>query len=155
MTKVSSHFLRLVNKINSSIGQDPDSKTLIGVLDIYGFETFKTNRCLTGTHFCCTLKHLYHIQLRRSDLNIWCVIHYMIDEMMHVKCQHIFTSRPGKVDPEDPNWDMKWCPEGWNHTRNYPNKSRWKLTRNELDLILTYYLKLPQPILTPIESTWI
>ncbi|CAA3019655.1 myosin-6 isoform X1 [Olea europaea subsp. europaea] len=33
----------LVNKINNSIGQDPDSKFLIGVLDIYGFESFKTN----------------------------------------------------------------------------------------------------------------
>lgn len=42
------HCYRLVNKINSSIGQDPDSKILIGVLDIYGFESFKTNRCLTG-----------------------------------------------------------------------------------------------------------
>lgn len=39
---------RLVNKINSSIGQDPNSKFLIGVLDIYGFESFKTNRCLAG-----------------------------------------------------------------------------------------------------------
>lgn len=38
----------LVNKINSSIGQDPHSKFLIGVLDIYGFESFKTNRCLTA-----------------------------------------------------------------------------------------------------------
>lgn len=37
-----------MNKINNSIGQDPDSKNLIGVLDIYGFESFKTNRCLTG-----------------------------------------------------------------------------------------------------------
>ncbi|WZZ84061.1 hypothetical protein YC2023_104633 [Brassica napus] len=35
----------LVEKINSSIGQDPESKYLIGVLDIYGFESFKTNRC--------------------------------------------------------------------------------------------------------------
>ncbi|KAL6011567.1 Unconventional myosin-XIX [Asimina triloba] len=42
----------LVNTINNSIGQDPDSKMLIGVLDIYGFESFKTNRCLTGTLFC-------------------------------------------------------------------------------------------------------
>jgi len=41
--------LRLVNKINNSIGQDPNSKCLIGVLDIYGFESFKTNRCLIGT----------------------------------------------------------------------------------------------------------
>lgn len=35
---------RLVDKINSSIGQDPNSKSLIGVLDIYGFESFKFNR---------------------------------------------------------------------------------------------------------------
>uniref|UniRef100_A0A0D3FRP1 Myosin motor domain-containing protein n=1 Tax=Oryza barthii TaxID=65489 RepID=A0A0D3FRP1_9ORYZ len=43
----------LVNKINSSIGQDPDSKILIGVLDIYGFESFKTNSvdALTGRSF--------------------------------------------------------------------------------------------------------
>ncbi|KAG2240895.1 hypothetical protein Bca52824_097002, partial [Brassica carinata] len=34
---------RLVDKINNSIGQDPNSKTIIGVLDIYGFESFKTN----------------------------------------------------------------------------------------------------------------
>ncbi|XP_020231511.1 myosin-9 isoform X2 [Cajanus cajan] len=33
----------LVHKINSSIGQDPSSKCLIGVLDIYGFESFQTN----------------------------------------------------------------------------------------------------------------
>jgi hypothetical protein len=45
-------FCRLVDKINSSIGQDPHSKYLIGVLDIYGFESFKTNRCLTGMPFC-------------------------------------------------------------------------------------------------------
>ena len=42
-------YVRIVNKINISIGQDSDSKSLIGVLDIYGFESFKTNRCLTGT----------------------------------------------------------------------------------------------------------
>lgn len=35
---------RLVDKINKSIGQDKDSKSLIGVLDIYGFESFKHNR---------------------------------------------------------------------------------------------------------------
>nr|GLL30727.1 myosin-11-like [Ipomoea trifida] len=33
----------LVDKINNSIGQDPNSKSLIGVLDIYGFESFKSN----------------------------------------------------------------------------------------------------------------
>ena len=35
---------RLVDKINVSIGQDPNSKCLIGILDIYGFESFKANR---------------------------------------------------------------------------------------------------------------
>lgn len=37
---------RLVDKINDSIGQDATSKSLIGVLDIYGFESFKHNRYL-------------------------------------------------------------------------------------------------------------
>lgn len=40
-----------MEKINNSIGQDPNSKSLIGVLDIYGFESFKTNRCLAGMPF--------------------------------------------------------------------------------------------------------
>ncbi|CAN1271199.1 XI-E [Linum perenne] len=42
-TLYSRLFDWLVDKINNSIGQDPDSKCLIGVLDIYGFESFKTN----------------------------------------------------------------------------------------------------------------
>ncbi|KAK2993355.1 hypothetical protein RJ640_007622, partial [Escallonia rubra] len=42
----------LVNKINNSIGQDPSSKFLIGVLDIYGFESFKTN---SFEQFCINL----------------------------------------------------------------------------------------------------
>ncbi|KAK6929671.1 Myosin, N-terminal, SH3-like, partial [Dillenia turbinata] len=42
----------IVNKINNSIGQDPDSKVLIGVLDIYGFESFKTN---SFEQFCINL----------------------------------------------------------------------------------------------------
>ncbi|KAF6168634.1 hypothetical protein GIB67_005246 [Kingdonia uniflora] len=45
-------FGRLVNKINNSIGQDPSSKYLIGVLDIYGFESFKTN---SFEQFCINL----------------------------------------------------------------------------------------------------
>ncbi|XP_028790296.1 myosin-11-like [Neltuma alba] len=42
-TIYSRLFDWLVDKINNSIGQDPNSKCLIGVLDIYGFESFKTN----------------------------------------------------------------------------------------------------------------
>ncbi|XP_017698241.2 myosin-8-like [Phoenix dactylifera] len=48
----SQLFDWLVNKINNSIGQDPDSKNLIGVLDIYGFESFKTN---SFEQFCINL----------------------------------------------------------------------------------------------------
>jgi myosin-5 len=43
-TIYSRLFDWLVNKINISIGQDSHSRRLIGVLDIYGFESFKTNR---------------------------------------------------------------------------------------------------------------
>ncbi|CAN4110466.1 unnamed protein product [Withania somnifera] len=43
-TVYSRLFDWLVDKINSSIGQDPDAKSIIGVLDIYGFESFKINR---------------------------------------------------------------------------------------------------------------
>ncbi|XP_030499748.1 myosin-6 isoform X1 [Cannabis sativa] len=42
----------LVDTINTSIGQDPESKYLIGVLDIYGFESFKTN---SFEQFCINL----------------------------------------------------------------------------------------------------
>ncbi|KAL1329764.1 hypothetical protein HN51_046946 [Arachis hypogaea] len=42
-TLYSRLFDWLVQKINVSIGQDPESKCLIGVLDIYGFESFKNN----------------------------------------------------------------------------------------------------------------
>ncbi|KAJ8559335.1 hypothetical protein K7X08_003393 [Anisodus acutangulus] len=42
-TLYSRLFDWLVDKINNSIGQDSNSKYLIGVLDIYGFESFKSN----------------------------------------------------------------------------------------------------------------
>ncbi|KAJ1409369.1 P-loop containing nucleoside triphosphate hydrolase [Sesbania bispinosa] len=42
-TIYSRLFDWLVDTINNSIGQDPNSKSLIGVLDIYGFESFKSN----------------------------------------------------------------------------------------------------------------
>ncbi|KAK6120042.1 hypothetical protein DH2020_046172 [Rehmannia glutinosa] len=47
-TLYSRLFDWLVDKINFSIGQDSNSKCLIGVLDIYGFESFETNRNLEG-----------------------------------------------------------------------------------------------------------
>ncbi|TYI09392.1 hypothetical protein ES332_A09G069800v1 [Gossypium tomentosum] len=48
----SKLFDWLVQKINISIGQDLESKFLIGVLDIYGFESFKTN---SFEQFCINL----------------------------------------------------------------------------------------------------
>ncbi|XVE81493.1 hypothetical protein DITRI_Ditri15bG0068800 [Diplodiscus trichospermus] len=48
----SKLFDWIVEKINISIGQDPESKFLIGVLDIYGFESFKTN---SFEQFCINL----------------------------------------------------------------------------------------------------
>ncbi|XP_020276346.1 myosin-6-like isoform X2 [Asparagus officinalis] len=51
-TVYSQLFDWLVNKINNSIGQDPNSKQLVGVLDIYGFESFKTN---SFEQFCINL----------------------------------------------------------------------------------------------------
>ncbi|MCE5166106.1 hypothetical protein HAX54_014807, partial [Datura stramonium] len=44
----------LVEKINRSVGQDPDSQIQIGVLDIYGFECFKQNR--EHNRLLCLLK---------------------------------------------------------------------------------------------------
>ncbi|KAE8676000.1 hypothetical protein F3Y22_tig00111640pilonHSYRG00245 [Hibiscus syriacus] len=43
-TVYSRLFDWLVDKINLSVGQDPDSRVQIGVLDIYGFECFRHNR---------------------------------------------------------------------------------------------------------------
>ncbi|CAA6658569.1 unnamed protein product [Spirodela intermedia] len=42
-TVYSRLFNWIVDKINSSIGQDPNAVSIIGVLDIYGFESFKIN----------------------------------------------------------------------------------------------------------------
>lgn len=42
-TLYSRLFDWIVDKINSSIGQDPTARSIIGVLDIYGFESFKIN----------------------------------------------------------------------------------------------------------------
>ncbi|KAF8092561.1 hypothetical protein N665_0411s0021 [Sinapis alba] len=48
----SKLFDWLVTTINNSIGQDSSSKYIIGVLDIYGFESFKTN---SFEQFCINL----------------------------------------------------------------------------------------------------
>ena len=53
---VYSHvFDWIVKMINGSLAADADAASdgaLIGVLDIYGFETFPVNRCVCA-HVCC------------------------------------------------------------------------------------------------------
>ncbi|XP_044486301.1 myosin-6-like [Mangifera indica] len=76
----------LVNKINNSIGQDPNSKILIGVLDIYGFESFKTN---SFEQFCINLtneklqqhfnQHVFKMEqeeYKREEIN-WSYIEFI------------------------------------------------------------------------------
>ncbi|GJM87348.1 hypothetical protein PR202_ga03294 [Eleusine coracana subsp. coracana] len=85
-TVYSRLFDWLVNKINNSIGQDPNSKCLIGVLDIYGFESFKTNRCLIAvlmacylTYFCIAQHHVFKMEQEeytKEEIN-WSYIEFI------------------------------------------------------------------------------
>ncbi|CAO2178511.1 unnamed protein product [Urochloa humidicola] len=76
----------LVNRINASIGQDPDSNKLIGVLDIYGFESFKTNSfeqlCINFTneklqqHFNQNVFKMEQEEYTREQIN-WSYIEFV------------------------------------------------------------------------------
>ncbi|XP_021321169.1 protein OPAQUE1 isoform X5 [Sorghum bicolor] len=56
----------LVDNINKSIGQDMESRSQIGVLDIYGFECFKYNSCAS----ILLMKSFNNILIRWSRRNI-------------------------------------------------------------------------------------
>ncbi|XP_020405112.1 myosin-17 isoform X6 [Zea mays] len=76
----------LVNRINASIGQDPNSNKLIGVLDIYGFESFKTNSfeqlCINFTneklqqHFNQNVFKMEQEEYTREQIN-WSYIEFV------------------------------------------------------------------------------
>ncbi|KAL9660447.1 hypothetical protein QQ045_025262 [Rhodiola kirilowii] len=70
----------LVEKINISIGQDPNSKTLIGVLDIYGFESFKYN---SFEQFC---------------------INFTNEKLQQHFNQHVFKMEQEEYTKEEINW---------------------------------------------------
>uniref|UniRef100_A0A7N0SYH6 Uncharacterized protein n=1 Tax=Kalanchoe fedtschenkoi TaxID=63787 RepID=A0A7N0SYH6_KALFE len=70
----------LVSKINFSIGQDPTAKTLIGVLDIYGFESFKIN---SFEQFCINLTN---------------------EKLQQHFNQHVFKSEQEEYTKEQINW---------------------------------------------------
>lgn len=79
-TLYSRLFDWLVEKINVSIGQDPNSKSLIGVLDIYGFESFK---CNSFEQFC---------------------INFTNEKLQQHFNQHVFKMEQEEYTKEEINW---------------------------------------------------
>ncbi|CAB4291515.1 unnamed protein product [Prunus armeniaca] len=79
-TIYSRLFDWLVDKINVSIGQDPSSKCLIGVLGIYGFESFKTN---SFEQFC---------------------INYTNEKLQQHFNKHVFKSEQEEYTREEIDW---------------------------------------------------
>ncbi|PPS17756.1 hypothetical protein GOBAR_AA02779 [Gossypium barbadense] len=79
-TIYSRLFDWLVDKINISIGQDPNSKQLIGVLDIYGFESFKFN---SFEQFC---------------------INFTNEKLQQHFNQHVFKMEQEEYTKEEINW---------------------------------------------------
>ncbi|KAL0732301.1 hypothetical protein Bca4012_008510 [Brassica carinata] len=91
----------LVEKINSSIGQDPESKYLIGVLDIYGFESFKTNRCFTV--FIITKRVLFLTWTHRCSFEQFC-INLTNEKLQQHFNQHVFKMEQEEYKKEAINW---------------------------------------------------
>ncbi|KAJ8425290.1 hypothetical protein Cgig2_000371 [Carnegiea gigantea] len=79
-TIYSRLFDWLVDKINNSIGQDPTSKSIIGVLDIYGFESFKFN---SFEQFC---------------------INFTNEKLQQHFNQHVFKMEQEEYTKEEINW---------------------------------------------------
>ncbi|XP_071710089.1 myosin-9-like [Rutidosis leptorrhynchoides] len=79
-TLYSRLFDWLVEKINVSIGQDANSKYLIGVLDIYGFESFESN---SFEQFC---------------------INYTNEKLQQHFNQHVFKTEQEEYSKEEIDW---------------------------------------------------
>ncbi|KAK8524791.1 hypothetical protein V6N13_015796 [Hibiscus sabdariffa] len=79
-TIYSRLFDWLVDTINVSIGQDPNSKSIIGVLDIYGFESFK---CNSFEQFC---------------------INFTNEKLQQHFNQHVFKMEQEEYTKEEINW---------------------------------------------------
>ncbi|KAL2471932.1 Myosin family protein with Dil domain [Abeliophyllum distichum] len=79
-TIYSRLFDWIVEKINISIGQDPNSKAIIGVLDICGFESFKHN---SFEQFC---------------------INFTNEKLQQHFNQHVFKMEQEEYEKEQINW---------------------------------------------------
>ncbi|KAK4754045.1 hypothetical protein SAY87_002149 [Trapa incisa] len=79
-TLYSRLFDWIVEKINISIGQDQSSKSIIGVLDIYGFESFKAN---SFEQFC---------------------INFTNEKLQQHFNQHVFKMEQDEYSREQINW---------------------------------------------------
>ncbi|KAG6426969.1 hypothetical protein SASPL_111208 [Salvia splendens] len=88
----------LVDTINISIGQDKNSKYLIGVLDIYGFESFKTNRCLTGMVGGLGCGFVVHISFEQFCINL------TNEKLQQHFNQHVFKMEQEEYTREEINW---------------------------------------------------
>ncbi|KAL9318583.1 hypothetical protein ACSQ67_015100 [Phaseolus vulgaris] len=95
-TIYSRLFDWLVDKINNSIGQDPKSKSLIGVLDIYGFESFKANSLSCSA----VSSNFALISQMRSCSNI------LIRQTLRTNyaLQHVFKMEQEEYTKEQINW---------------------------------------------------
>ncbi|KAL9226907.1 hypothetical protein vseg_002666 [Gypsophila vaccaria] len=79
-TVYSRLFDWLVEKINKSVGQDPNSRVQIGLLDIYGFECFKHN---SFEQFC---------------------INFANEKLQQHFNQHVFKMEQEEYNREEINW---------------------------------------------------
>ncbi|WZZ18783.1 hypothetical protein YC2023_111872 [Brassica napus] len=109
---IYSHlFDWIVNKINTSIGQDPRSKSIIGVLDIYGFESFK---CNSFEQFCINFTN-EKLQQHFNQVSQFCII--LIGQRLHLLIsrlylfwygitllQHVFKMEQEEYTKEEIDW---------------------------------------------------
>ncbi|KAK2970162.1 hypothetical protein RJ640_019630 [Escallonia rubra] len=109
-TIYSRLFDWLVDKINFSIGQDPNSKSLIGVLDIYGFESFKANRLYMLKYFRInTLVTRFLTELMTWGYVCLCsfeqfCINFTNEKLQQHFNQHVFKMEQEEYTKEEIDW---------------------------------------------------